>query len=201
MNEKPKQLFIAEIKTQSPYGFKSEYPFISLMEQAIQYGDWISVHTSPLWGGSFEALEFVRRLTKKPILAKGIHLRNDDVWKAMDYGADYVLIVDRMFGPSGQNGLLPEYLIRENHNLNELKEILDRNPSLKNQKFMVNQRDLRNGLPKKAWEMDRYKDLGIKWLCQASGIKQISDIDPAATAFIVGQNLVDFCKEWKVFCL
>lgn len=91
-----KPLFIAEVKTQSPFGFKSPYSFINLLEYAIACGDWISIHTNALWGGDFEAISFASRMTDKPILAKGLHSTDDDIQRAFDHGAHYVLTVDRL---------------------------------------------------------------------------------------------------------
>jgi len=187
-----KPIFIAEIKTQSPFGFVSKTPFVSLMECAIRYGDWISVHTNALWGGDYDAISFVRRNTNKPILAKGIHASDDDVKRAIDHGADYVLVVDRLPQKNLTKCLL------EFSNLNKVKELSDRymdtvfssDPILK---FICNSRDLRSGLPKKMWELDEYLKIG-GWVCQASGIKSKSQVDNRVDAFIVGEHLIEFCK-------
>ena len=63
---------IAEVKTQSPFGFRSDKNRDELFAVANQIGDIISIHTDPRWGGSFELVKKARALTKKPILAKGI---------------------------------------------------------------------------------------------------------------------------------
>ena len=67
---------IAEVKTQSPFGYKSDKSWDELFEVANKVGDIISIHTDRRWGGSFELLQKARSLTNKPILAKGIH-KND----------------------------------------------------------------------------------------------------------------------------
>lgn len=183
-------IFIAEIKTQSPFGFKSTYPFVSLMNYAIQYGDWISVHTNALWGGDFDAISFVRRNTNKPILAKGFHATDADIGKALECGADYVLVVDRL--PS--YGYLSHCLL-EIHD-RKLRDTIFEFPSSKHMKFVSNSRNLSTGLPKKWFELPDYinKDL---WICQASGIRSQNDVYPNVDAFIVGEYLVEYCKNIK----
>ncbi len=194
-----KPIFIAEIKTQSPFGYKSEHTFISLMQYAIKYGDWVSVHTNALWGGDFDAISFVRKNTSKPILAKGIHWTNDDVNKAFDHGADYVLVVDR-YPTSAESGkpinLSDDRKSRILHEIdfNRVKKNIDFNPHWTEIKYVCNSRDLRTGLPKMKWELDDFIKLGV-WTCQASGIKKIEQVDQRANAFIVGEHLIDFCKQ------
>lgn len=191
-----KPIFIAEIKTQSPFGFVSKTPFVSLMECAIQYGDWISVHTNALWGGDYDAISFVRRNTNKPILAKGIHASDDDVKRAIDHGADYVLLVDRMNTPHH----LRKQLLIETNDANIFNDPVIKNERLASKssvyrdlKYVCNSRDLRTGLPKKLWELDFYLDAGV-WVCQASGIKSMEQVDERVNAFIVGEHLIEFCK-------
>lgn len=182
-------IFIAEIKTQSPFGFKSKYPFISLMDQAISHGDWISAHTNALWGGDYDAISFVRNNTNKPILAKGIHGHDDDIKRALDHGATYVLVVDRL--PT-KFELLNKCLLE----LNRVRMVVEEHKMFPEVKFVYNTRNLRSGLPKKLNELEDYINTGA-WICQASGIRTVADIHPKVNAFIVGENLVDFCKEWR----
>jgi len=184
-------IFIAEIKTQSPFGFKSPHSFMSLMQYAITYGDWISVHTNALWGGDIETLSFVRRNTNKPILAKGFHFTDDDIKRSLDHGADYVLLVDRVANPAYVDW---DKCLFEIHNHYLLEGNLSMYPEFKKQKFVFNSRDLGSGLPKKLWEMDMFTDRGL-WTCQASGIYSMGHIQPKANAFIVGEHLVEFCKQ------
>lgn len=203
-----KQIFIAEIKTQSPFGFKSEHSFGDLMDVAIESGDWISVHTNALWGGDFNAISFVRRNTNKPILAKGIHATDDDVLKAIDHGADYVLVVDRHFGGNTQIG---KQVIYERHDphfafqdsrgyagLDFSVNRVDGNFPGENipLKYLVNSRNLSSGKMKENYtkEMFNYLNAGV-WVCQGSGIKNISNVHPKAHAFIVGEHLINFCFE------
>ncbi|RTK98539.1 MAG: indole-3-glycerol-phosphate synthase TrpC, partial [Proteobacteria bacterium] len=73
------QIFIAEVKTQSPFGFKSKYSYDYLFELAANHGDWVSIHTNPLFGGSYNNLSKAAAKTNKPILAKGFHRSNDEI--------------------------------------------------------------------------------------------------------------------------
>lgn len=88
-----KYLLVAEAKWMSPFGLNlPTFPEIALA-QAIELGDIISIHTNPLWGGSWDWLAYARKQTQKPILAKGFHDTIADVEKAFNCGADYVLTV------------------------------------------------------------------------------------------------------------
>ncbi len=189
MNKKP--IFIAEIKTQSPFGFKSKYSFYGLMELAIKYGDYISVHTNPLWGGSYEAIEFVRNHTNKPILAKGIHSKDEDIRNCIVAGANYVLVVDRIPKYSYNAECCFHELGKNIQNYNKL--YIDNTPL----KYVYNGRDLKTGLPKDKSDYQKYRDK-YKWVCGASLIKNPNDVQklyPNCDAFIVGENLIEFCKE------
>jgi indole-3-glycerol phosphate synthase len=188
-----KPQFIAEIKLKSPYGFQSIHSFETLTKTAIKYGDIISVHTNPLWGGCFEAIEYIRRLTDKPILAKGIHSKNDDVRKALDYGADYVLIVDRfLYDQSDGYNEIPISKILHEIGKN-IQDKIYQHPDLK---YVYNGRDLMNhGLAKKYLDFKKYRDQ-TKWLCGASLISDPIHVElfyPNCDAFIVGENLMKFC--------
>ena len=87
------QKLVAEIKTKSPFGFSSHKSWDELAEVAIHFGDIISVHSDPKWGGSFDLIEKVRGMTDKPILAKGIHSKDEEVREAIKRGANYVFIL------------------------------------------------------------------------------------------------------------
>ncbi|MDO8483265.1 MAG: hypothetical protein Q7S86_05635, partial [bacterium] len=87
---------IAEVKTQSPFGYRSERTWDELFQIADSIGNVISVHTDSRWGGSFELIKKARAMTKKPILAKGIHDNDSLVHQAVLAGADFVLVVGRI---------------------------------------------------------------------------------------------------------
>ncbi|MDB5204173.1 MAG: indole-3-glycerol phosphate synthase TrpC [Candidatus Taylorbacteria bacterium] len=175
---------IAEVKTESPFGFKSEKSWDDLFLVANEIGDIISIHTDPRWGGSFDLLKKARSLTSKPILAKGIHATDEEIQRAIECGADYVLVVGRIF-----NIHLDKCLI-EPLTLAELKTIPD------HLKVVWNSRDLKNGgIKSETFEQARQIFRG--WLCQASNIKNVSDIKDGADAVLVGANLFEFAESLK----
>jgi indole-3-glycerol phosphate synthase len=177
-----KPLFIAEVKTQSPFGFFANKSWDELFNAANQIGDVISIHTNPLWGGSFDHLMMARRMTNKPILAKGIHRTDEEISKAVDIGADFVLVVGRI--PT----IHQKKLLIEPNTLEELKLI----PS--NLKAVWNSRNLENGL-NKSTTFSEARNSFSGWLCQASNIKSKTDIDDSADAVLVGTNLLNFLVE------
>jgi len=172
-------LIIAEVKTKSPFGFESSKSWEELFELANRAGDWISVHTDLRWGGSFELIEKARLLTSKPILAKDIHTNDSDIMRAVERGADYVLVVGR----------IPEVhrdrCIIEPLNLAELSQI----PI--NFKIVWNSRDLSNGQLKKE-TFEQARKIWKGWICQASNITTINDVKEGADAVLVGTNLEEF---------
>ena len=189
MEKKP--IFIAEIKTKSMYGFESKYHRNTLIDTALHYGDWISCHTDPRFGGSFDDIYMLRKETDKPILAKGFHCHDDDIKKAFDLGADYVLVVQR----------LPNLMKFNNKKLLlELGDIIyERFDLMDVLRFVYNGRDLKTGLAKNIGDYHNFRKQ-CKWLCGASFIKEPRDVNifyPNCDAFIVGQNLVEFCELLK----
>lgn len=172
---------IAEVKIQSPYGWKSDKSWEELFEVANEIGDIISIHTDPLWGGSFKLLEKARALTKKPILAKGIHKSDDDIKKAIDVGADWVLAVGRIPLVHKEQCLIEPLAMEEFKTIPE------------NLRAVWNIRDLRDGGRKKETFAEARKAFK-GWLCQASYIRTIDDIAEGADAVLVGTHLIDFAR-------
>jgi hypothetical protein len=153
-----------------------------LLEIAVEHGDSLSIHTDPRWGGSFDLVRRARKITEKFILAKGIHESDDHVKQALDAGADAVLVVGR-FPDCGNDRcwLEPRFLI-------------DLERYLSSTKVVWNTRDLRDGTPKReSW--DRARTLWSGWLCQASNIRTLADVDPRADAFLVGEHMPQVVKE------
>jgi indole-3-glycerol phosphate synthase len=172
---------IAEVKTQSPFGFRSDKSWNELFEVANNSGDIISIHTDARWGGSFDMIKKARALTTKPILAKGIHTTDAEIIQALDAGADWVLVVGR----------IPHVHVNkcfiEPLTLQELKTIPE------NMRVVWNSRDLSTGEIKK----ETFKEARLiftGWLCQASNIKTVNDIQKNADAVLVGGHLVDFVE-------
>ncbi len=179
-----KTQIIAEVKTRSPFGFKSEKSWDELFLIADEIGDIVSIHTDKRWGGSFDLVRKARVLTKKPILAKGIHATDDEIEQALDAGADYVLVVGRV--PS----IHRDKCLIEPLTLSELKIIPE------NLKVVWNSRDLSDGgMKKETFEQARETFRG--WICQASNIKTVADIENGADAILVGTHLFEFFKSLK----
>lgn len=176
---------IAEVKTQSPFGFASEKSWNELFVLANEVGDIISIHTDPRWGGSFDLIRKAKSLTKKPILAKGIHATDSEIEQAIHAGADYVLVVGRIPVIHADKCLI------EPLSLDELKTIP------KTLKVVWNSRDLSDGgLKKETFEEVRHIFDG--WICQASNIKTVQDIKEGASAVLVGTNLEVFAKSLAI---
>jgi indole-3-glycerol phosphate synthase len=173
---------IAEVKTYSPFGWSSEKSWEELFSVANEAGDILSIHTDPRWHGSFELVKKARRLSGKPILAKGIHPSDDDIRRALDAGADYVLVVGRLPGVHLENCLIEP---------NTLKELGRLSSDVK---VVWNSRDLSTGGLKLETFAEARSQFG-GWLCQASNLTSISDIDSAADAILVGTHLLELAKE------
>lgn len=173
---------IAEVKTASPFGFKSNKLWDELFEIANQYGDMISVHTDPRWDGSFELIARARRMTTKPILAKGIHKSDDEIKRALGNGADKVLVVGRI--PPDE--YLSQCLL-EPQSLAQLSEYPE------GAQAVWNSRDLKTG-GLKTETFEQARALWPGWLCQASNIRTIHDVQSTADAVLVGQHLLEFVK-------
>lgn len=198
-------IFIAEVKTQSPYGYKSDHSWIELLKIADKYGDWISIHTNPLWGGSFEAISLAKKITNKPILAKGLHHTYNEMEQCYKNGADFCLVEGGFYPFSGYKNAgdilyevsyeLMDNTIKYIKQYNKSKLFFQKEKHLNNLKLVYNARDLKTGQLKENHKekLEKHINLGV-WICQASGIKSIKDVHPKVNAFIVGENLVEFCK-------
>lgn len=174
-----KPLLIAEVKTQSAFGFRSERSWEELFAIANEYGDILSIHTDPRWGGSFELLKRARAMTEKPILAKGIHATDEEIERALALGADKVLVVGRI------PDIHLEQSIIEPYTLTELRSLPPGTSAV------WNSRDLTTGaLKPETFAAARAAHQG--YLVQASNIRTIKDVDPTADAILVGQNLEEF---------
>ncbi len=148
---------------------------------ASEHGDWISIHTDERWGGSMELIRKARKLTKKPILAKGIHATDEEVNQAIQAGADYVLVVGRVPQVHKDKCLIEVLLL-------EQFEMLP-----KGTKAVWNQRDLSTGKSKKETFAQARKEWK-GWLAQASLLKKPKDVANGADAYIVGSDLPEFVR-------
>jgi indole-3-glycerol phosphate synthase len=170
---------IAEVKTHSPFGWQSDRSWDELFQIADEVGDIISIHTDPRWHGSMELVAKAKALTKKPILAKGVHAQDSQIEEALKAGADYVLVVGRV-----PDRYLDHCLI-EHNTLAELRDLP------RTIKAVWNSRDLSTGgLKGETYAEARQVFSG--WLCQASNIRSPEDVDPSADAILVGTYLPQF---------
>ena len=170
---------IAEVKTQSPFGFRSGQTWDKLFAIADSVGDILSIHTDPRWGGSFDLVRTAKAMTAKPILAKGIHATDKDIEQAIAAGADFVLVVGRI-PDIHQDKLLIEPLT--------LEELTSIPPTMK---AVWNSRELSDGSMKKETFVQA-RAVFPGWLCQASNIRTVEDIEPGADAVLVGTHLEGF---------
>lgn len=175
---------IAEVKTQSPFGFKSEKSWAELFTIANEIGDVLSIHTDPRWGGSFDLIRKAKTLTRKPILAKGIHATDVEVQQAIDAGADYVLVVGRIPFVHTEKCLIEPLALSELENIPE------------DLKVVWNSRDLSDGGVKRETFEDA-RQIFKGWLCQASNVKTVQDVKEDANAVLIGTNLTEFAKSLK----
>ncbi|HEX5774684.1 MAG TPA: hypothetical protein VFY28_01840 [Candidatus Paceibacterota bacterium] len=172
---------IAEVKTFSPFGWKSDATWDELFAIANAHGDIISIHTDSRWEGSFERVRKARSLTDKPILAKGIHADDSLVQEALDAGADWVLVVGRIPGVHQEKCLI------EPLTLEELKAL----PATA--RAVWNSRDLATGGLKEE-TFAEVRAVFDGWLCQASNIRTVDDIEDGADAILVGTHLPEFAR-------
>lgn len=180
---KPKPLFIAEVKTCSPFGFKSDKSWRELFELALSTADMLSIHVEQDFGGNLQSLELARKLCHIPILAKGYHKTNKDVDRSFEAGADNVLVVGRKppYDKYGVAALLYEPLSAEYIH------------GYRNYPMVWNARDLRTG-NKKSDSINSIRNKHKSLLYQASFIKSPDDIADGVDGFIVGEHLPEFIK-------
>lgn len=202
--EKPmKQTFIAEIKTRSPFGFKSNYDSYSLQMMAMEHGDMISIHVDPLWGGNVGYIGYMKKQLRdnrihKPLIAKGLHLSDQSIEESIKYGADYVTVVGRI--PTSKYLLpkcilepLPDYgLPYQDFVHSTLDKMIETEPY----GIIFNSRNLFDG-SLNYWDYEslklRISDISKNInLIQASGIKSMSTVHPLFNSYIVGENLPRF---------
>ena len=167
----------------SPFGYQSEKSWDELFAIANEIGDMISIHTDPRWGGSFDLVKKARVLTSKPILAKGIHATDEEVQQALDAGASKVLVVGRVPAVHAEKCLI------EPKTLEELRAIPE------GSRVVWNTRDLETGGLKRETFAEA-RALWGGWLCQASNIRTVADIEPGADAVLVGTHLAEFAASF-----
>jgi indole-3-glycerol phosphate synthase len=170
---------IAEVKTMSPFGWSSDKTWDELFFVAEPVADILSIHTDSRWGGSFDLIKKAKKLTDKPILAKGIHASDEKVKQAIEAGADYVLVVGRI--PK----VYEDKCLIEPLSLTELQLIPE------SYKAVWNSRDLVTGGIKEETFMQA-RSIFSGWLCQASNIRTVGDVEEEANAVLVGTSIQSF---------
>lgn len=175
---------IAEVKTKSPFGWSSDKTWGELLLIAEPVADILSIHTDSRWGGSFDLIKKAKKLSSKPILAKGVHASDEEVRKAIEAGADYVLVLGRIPQVHQKQCLI------EPLSLEELQHIPE------SYKIVWNSRDLETGGLKQEIFAEA-RNIFPGWLCQASNIKTVDDIEAGADAVLVGTNIQEFGDSLK----
>jgi len=176
-------LVVAEIKQRSPFdGWVNPLRWREQLEICESVANVISVHTNPLWGGSWRHLEAVANTTSLPVLAKGFHDTVFDVQRALDCGADCVLTVGWDGGP------LLRHCWFEVESRDQLINADETNW------IVLNSRNPRTGEPQKnpALQPSRaiksVDKLGHH-ICQASNIRGPGDVVPGMDAILIGEGL------------
>jgi len=190
--------FFAEIKTFSPDGWRSPYTWRQLLRIVLHHEriiDAISIHVSPRWEGSLHLIERARRHTEKPILAKGINPREDDIRRARDAGATMALVVGRV--PK----VYAEFCIIEPLSLESMRGIPDHLRVAWNSRDLIEMFRKINGLPPRNVDRPTFSEAReIRprgWMLQASGIEHMASVEKGADAILVGTHLPKFITSLK----
>ena len=195
-------IIIAEVKLWSPSGKRlTSNSWEQQFQLACKVGFMVSIHTNPIWQGSFDDVRKARALAPRiRILAKGFHETDDQISRALDCGANFVLVVGR------QPKVHADKCFIEPLTLAELKTIPPGDWAVWNSRDLSSLKDL-PGIP--PFLRDRWKETGGKSdrkresfaearavhvgpLCQASNLNTIADIAPGADAVLVGSHLESF---------
>ncbi len=154
----------------------------------------VSVHTGVAhigprrWGGYDDLINEARELAPDvDLLAKGIHMRQEQVNNYLSRGATSVLTVDYLPKDNADKCLIeisdPEWFKRLPKDL----------------KYVYNSRALwaliTGRIPEKRMSFaevrERYPDF---WICQASNLNTVADVNPRANAILVGTHLRKFSE-------
>lgn len=184
------KIFIAHVRMQNPYGYKSNSPFRELMETAIHFGDWIGIDVDFLWGGSIDIISYVSHFTDKPIVAIGLFSTDKKIRDCVNDAASYVM-TPRI--PDFNNVHSGRLLLELNNDV--IRDLICRDKNAARYMYVHNTRDLRTGQMKDPALLHEFMNLDIRHKIQASNIKSPADVHPNATHFIVGEGLVEFCSK------
>lgn len=198
-----KQLFIAEVKTKSPFELIYNQNWDYKFDIANKLGDIISIHTEAPWNGSFDLITKAKARTNKPILAKGYHRSILDIHNSFLCGADMVLVIRKenedllyllQLERIGNFSLYEKEFVIEAVDLEQLawlEKVRFDYHGLQGMLVVWNQRNLNSGFPKKE-TFKEAREIYKGKLIQASLIKGKTDIDPNADGVLIGTNLEEF---------
>ncbi|MCX6722184.1 MAG: hypothetical protein NTY04_03265 [Candidatus Staskawiczbacteria bacterium] len=196
-------IIIAEAKVWSPRGERlTQNSWEQQIESAGKVGRMVSVLTHPIWRRSPDDIKKARKIlpSEIKILAKGFYETDDEVQRAVDDGADFVLVVGR------RPKVHLERCFLEPLTLAELADIPVSLWAVWNSRDLSSLKDL-PGIPQfllERWkQMDGCSDrkresfkearaIRLGPLCQASNLKTVADIEPGANAVLVGSHLESF---------
>ena len=180
-----------EDKPTSKFGYKSKYTWEQLLEIALScpHIDKLSIHTNWEWGAPkndrFALVREARRHTDIPILAKGYHTDAEGV-QALRAGASQFLVIGRV--PT----VNLSYAVVELPMLDEFARLS------RDVHALWNSRNLATGQRKEAtFAQARALFPKPRWLCQASNLRRLSDIEPGADAVLIGECMPDIVAELK----
>jgi hypothetical protein len=187
-------MIVAEAKTRTPFDPFYRKDWMHQFALASEYGDMVSIHTDPQWNGSYDLIGIARKLTDKPILAKGLCTTEEQYDESIAAGAHQVLWVGTIPPPRCRaNSWFEPTRIWRGHMLAPVAEA--------GIPVVINSRDvLCGGGPTEdeegiwQWFADNSPDT---FLVQASNIKSFSDIRSKANAAIIGTHLEQFVDTLK----
>lgn len=187
------KIFIGEVKPMSPTGFKSDYSFNQLMAVCLECADLVCINTSALFGGCLDTIGYVAQYTKKPIIARGIFPTDKAIREAINYGASYCMISNRI------DQLVEINLARVIFEINDndyLTSLIQDGVQLNPYKIMYDTTSPLTGEQKEENLLPEILKGKVTWIGQKGKIKTIEDINPNVGVFSVGENLVEFCHKY-----
>lgn len=187
-------ILVAEAKTRSPFDPLYRKDWMHQFALASEYGDMVSIHTDAPWNGSYDLIGIARKLTDKPILAKGVCTTEEGYDEAIAAGAHQVLWVGVIPPPRCRaNSWFEPTRIWRGNMLGPVAEA--------GIPVVINSRDVLCGGTETEGEEGIWEWFAQNspdtFLVQASNIKTFSDIRPEANAALVGTYLESFVDTLK----
>lgn len=186
-------LLVAEVKTRTPFDPDYRKDWMHQFALASEFGDMVSIHVDPRWNGSYDLISIARRLTDKPILAKGFCTSMTQHNEAIAAGAHQVLWIGAVPPPEARHQAWCEITSSPEKGwgfwLDEIARIgcpivsNSRQPETGREFF--GEMDLWRAIPSECFKV------------QASNIKTIADVREDADAILVGTHLESFLDTLK----